>query len=662
MLKKLEAHGFRMGLMVLLMVLLAGLLATGAWAEESEAGDGSTSSGLESGIETQAVSTPSLRVGVTDLIDGGSVEGATFDSATRTLTLDNFTYTDTSTYDYSIEGILRDTTPLKIVLKGTNTIHGLSVTGNCEISGDGTLVTSMPSITADKDAIALLVKGKLTINGGTITASADRSEISGKSTDGILCASDMVINGGTINATGTNTNSIYKDGVNYAAAGIGSEMTMTINGGSVTAKGTGPYYGLGIRSAAGLTINGGTVSATGESPFGDYHGMGLVSTSGTVAITGGDVTGYGIGSKAGGIYSKNAISIADGLKTEEGTDPGKLTSVSQLAMSQITSDDKANPSTVWVADKNIDHIYADSTAPVVKYQTYVQNNKWSSNWITGPKTAGSTGQGLRMEAIKAEITDASGNAFSGLGISYKAHVQNQGWLSDVSDGAAAGTPDSGLRIEALQMSLTGDKAANYDVYYRVHVQNIGWMNWTSNGAIAGTTGYGFQAEAIQVVVVAKGAAAPAPSPANATDKSQSVAEKISALVHGQDYGWTQGWQTADQYHEALAGSTGQGLRLEAIRLTSNDANLKLKYKVHVQNTGWMDEVSDGQVAGTTGQGLRLEAIQITASGDSASKYDIYYKVHVQNQGWNDWVKNGEQAGTTGLGLRIEAIQIKVVEK
>ena len=133
--------------------------------------------------------------------------------------------------------------------------------------------------------------------------------------------------------------------------------------------------------------------------------MGLVSTSGTVAITGGDVTGYGIGSKAGGIYSQNAISIADGLKTEEGTDPGKLTSVSQLAMSQIVSEDKANPSTVWVADKNIDHIYADSTAPVVKYQAYVQNNKWSSSWITGPKTAGFTGLGLRIEAIRIKVVE-----------------------------------------------------------------------------------------------------------------------------------------------------------------------------------------------------------------------------------------------------------------
>jgi uncharacterized protein YjdB len=52
-------------------------------------------------------------------------------------------------------------------------------------------------------------------------------------------------------------------------------------------------------------------------------------------------------------------------------------------------------------------------------------------------------------------------------------------------------------------------AKKYDVYYRVHAQHYGWMGWTKNGAKAGTAGMSYRLEAIQIVLVKKGAAAPA---------------------------------------------------------------------------------------------------------------------------------------------------------
>ena len=36
----------------------------------------------------------------------------------------------------------------------------------------------------------------------------------------------------------------------------------------------------------------------------------------------------------------------------------------------------------------------------------------------------------------------------------------------------------------------------------------------------------------------------------------------------------------------------------------------LAYRVHVQSIGWMPWVQNGAIAGTTGRGLRIEAIQI----------------------------------------------------
>ena len=61
----------------------------------------------------------------------------------------------------------------------------------------------------------------------------------------------------------------------------------------------------------------------------------------------------------------------------------------------------------------------------------------------------------------------------------------------------------------MQVRLTGEMANRYDVWYRVHAQNFGWMGWAKNGAQAGTAGWAKRLEAIQIVLVPKGAKAPA---------------------------------------------------------------------------------------------------------------------------------------------------------
>ena len=93
-------------------------------------------------------------------------------------------------------------------------------------------------------------------------------------------------------------------------------------------------------------------------------------------------------------------------------------------------------------------------------------------------------------------------------VSYQTHVQKIGWQNEVSDGALAGTTGKNLRLEAIQVTLTGELAKHYDVYYRVHAQNIGWMGWAKNGLSAGTSGYGYRLEAIQIKLVSKDGKAP----------------------------------------------------------------------------------------------------------------------------------------------------------
>ena len=68
----------------------------------------------------------------------------------------------------------------------------------------------------------------------------------------------------------------------------------------------------------------------------------------------------------------------------------------------------------------------------------------------------------------------------------------------------SGTSGRSLRLEAMQISLSGDMAKHYDIYYRVHAQNFGWLGWAKNGESAGTAGYAYRLEGMQIVLVEKG--------------------------------------------------------------------------------------------------------------------------------------------------------------
>jgi uncharacterized protein YjdB len=82
-------------------------------------------------------------------------------------------------------------------------------------------------------------------------------------------------------------------------------------------------------------------------------------------------------------------------------------------------------------------------------------------------------------------------------------VQNLGWMGYQAPGAIIGTVGRSLRMEAIQLKLTGNLATSYNISYRVQVQNKGWMSWVSNGATAGTTGLSLRIEALQIRITKK---------------------------------------------------------------------------------------------------------------------------------------------------------------
>lgn len=139
---------------------------------------------------------------------------------------------------------------------------------------------------------------------------------------------------------------------------------------------------------------------------------------------------------------------------------------------------------------------------MIKYQTHVQNIGWQGEKADG-EMSGTTGQSLRLEAIKIQLSSSIDG-----GIVYKTHVQDYGWQNFVANGQASGTSGQAKRLEAIQMQLTGNAKNQYDLYYRVHAQNFGWLGWAKNGESAGTAGYSYRLEGIQIVLVPKGGNTP----------------------------------------------------------------------------------------------------------------------------------------------------------
>lgn len=137
-------------------------------------------------------------------------------------------------------------------------------------------------------------------------------------------------------------------------------------------------------------------------------------------------------------------------------------------------------------------------------------------------------------------------------------------------------------------------------------------------------------------------------------QTQGLGDNIKYQVHIQDVGW-QEWKKNGE----TAGTLNKSLRIEAIRIQLDSEEYSIMYRAHVQGIGWQEFVIDGQVAGTEGHSLRLEAIEIKIIKKDKEPH-IKYKSHIQDIGWQDSVIDGEKAGTEGRSLRLEAIQINLL--
>ena len=285
----------------------------------------------------------------------------------------------------------------------------------------------------------------------------------------------------------------------------------------------------------------------------------------------------------------------------------------------------------------------------LEYQAHVESIGWQ-NYVNNGETAGTTGQGKQVEALKVKISnqDLDGK------IEYQAYVESIGWQSYVSDGEIAGTTGQGKQVEAIRIRLTGDLANSYDIYYRVHISEIGWMAWTCNDKAAGTVGFSKQVEAIEIRLIKKGDETPEINGDSYVEKGTD----INYSSHVSEIGWQNNVKNG-----LTSGTTGQGKQIEAIKIAvSSSLAGNITYQTYIEKTGWQNNVNNGEISGTTGLGRKIETIKISLNGTISSYYDVYYRTHVSNVGWLDWTCNGQPSGSSGIDMAIEAIEIVLVPK
>ncbi|WP_373484821.1 hypothetical protein [Acetobacterium malicum] len=139
----------------------------------------------------------------------------------------------------------------------------------------------------------------------------------------------------------------------------------------------------------------------------------------------------------------------------------------------------------------------------VEYRGHIQNVgnfPLDGTWIQGPNQLGTVGQSLRLEGFWIRLSNQPEN----VNIQYRVHVQNEGWMTPVENGAFAGTEGKSQQIEAIEINLVDDEGnavQGYSVMYKGHIQNQGDTAWFEDGQQLGTVGSFLRLEALEVKIV-----------------------------------------------------------------------------------------------------------------------------------------------------------------
>ena len=230
------------------------------------------------GMEADAADTYGLHVGGVEITsDNLTVNGdsgtATYDPATNTLTLSNYSYTGEGyTGEWEGGGIdYRGGGDLRIALLGSNSLamtrasnpsHGIYFKGGTlTVSGDGSLDISFQEAGGEpfrRDGI-FCEPGAFVMESGTVTSAGGYADESA----GIFADDGITVNGGTFIGIGNPT-------IDWHSLGLHSPYaTITINAGKVEGRATTNNDDDAYGFNGDVVINGGEVTASASSGSGE---------------------------------------------------------------------------------------------------------------------------------------------------------------------------------------------------------------------------------------------------------------------------------------------------------------------------------------------------------------------------------------------------------
>lgn len=274
----------------------------------------------------------------------------------------------------------------------------------------------------------------------------------------------------------------------------------------------------------------------------------------------------------------------------------------------------------------------------INYSSHVQDIGWQSA-KEEHDISGTTGRNLKIEALKLSLK----NAPKGVSVKYTTYIENSGWQSWAKDGQISGTTGKNKKVYGIRIELVG--TTEYTIQYRAHVQDNGWTTWKKNGDIVGNITQNKKIEAIQIRII--------------KEKRETRKIGVEYYTYLQGFSWN---ENKMESNGEISGTQGENRKVEAIQieLKNAPADAHIKYKTHIQDTGWVDWSKDGKISGILNKNLKIEAIKIELEG--LKDYTVEYRTHVQDIGWTAWYIDGETSGTTGKNKKIEAIQIRIVPK
>ena len=297
------------------------------------------------------------------------------------------------------------------------------------------------------------------------------------------------------------------------------------------------------------------------------------------------------------------------------------------------------------------------TSLSVSYRTHVQDEGWQ-NYVKNGETAGTSGKSLRLEAMNIKLVN---NEDKNLHIKYQVHVEDIGWQNWKTDDEMAGTSGKSLRLEAIRICL--DTSEDYSIMYRVHVQDEGWQGWKTDGEMAGTSGKSLRLEAIQIKIVKKQKKGKLciDTPVNGSTYYNSETSNISVS----------GWKMANvsnayikayvddkeidsttiQYYErpdVINAIIDYGTKVQ---------NQKPGYKFDIDISNWNSGKHTIKIE-LFAQNIKLATMSTTINLDKG--LHVQYRTHVEDEGWQNYVQDGDMAGTSGKSLRLEAMNIKLL--